>query len=132
VHYLFYNPSRMPLRVTYPVQADVEDSHEEPKWIGARVMSAQLVDERLKPEKLKKGDHPAFRDIPAVSNQATSPPWPLESFIADLVLGCKEGHTAGVNPMEDEALFTVFNRRSGPISAAIAITIDAPVETARL
>jgi hypothetical protein len=28
--------------------------------------------------------------------------------------------------MDDEGLFRVFNLRSGPISAAIAINIDAP------
>ncbi len=50
--------------------------------------------------------------------------------IADLVLRCKEGHVAGVNPMNDEALFTAFNRRSGPIYAAIPITIDAPTDAA--
>jgi hypothetical protein len=52
----------------------------------------------------------------------------LEYFIADLLLSCKEGHVAGVNPMIDEDLYTVFNRRSGPISSAIAITIDASAE----
>lgn len=130
VHYLFYNPSRIPVTVAYPVQAQGGDPPNEPKWIGARIASAQMIDETLKTQNLKDGENPAFRDVFADSSETTSAPWPLEYFIADLVLGCKEGHVAGVNPMEDEALFTVFNRRSGPISAAIAITIDSPVEAA--
>lgn len=130
VHYLFYNPLQIPVTVAYPVHADEEDSRDESRRMGARIISAQTTDERLRIRQLKKGDNPAFRDVFIKPSRATGPPWPLEYFIADLVLGCKEGHVAGVNPMEDEALFTVFNRRSGPISAAIAITIDAPAETA--
>jgi hypothetical protein len=52
--------------------------------------------------------------------------WTLHNFVADLVIGCKEGYIAGVNSMEDEGLFRVFNLRSAPISAAISISIDAP------
>jgi hypothetical protein len=124
VHYLFYNPSRMPVAATYPVEANLRIPHNESERIGARVISAQMLDERLQSQNLKKDDNPAFHNIFTEACAVTSPPWPLEYFVADLVLGCKEGHIAGVNPMEDEALFTVFNRRSGPISAAIAITID--------
>ena len=52
-------------------------------------------------------------------------------FVADLVIECnKEGYIAGTNPMEDEGVFEVFNRRSGPIFAAISISIDAPAGAA--
>ena len=84
--------------------------------------------QRSKARTAKEGDNPAFRQIFGKVNDENIPPWALEYFVADLVLKCKEGYVAGVNPMEDDALFTVFNRRSGPISAAIAITIDAPLE----
>jgi hypothetical protein len=56
--------------------------------------------------------------------------WALHNFVADLVIECKEGYIAGTNPMEDEGMFEVFNRRSGPIFAAISITIDAPAGAA--
>lgn len=108
------------------MQVNLSDSHNELERIGARVISAQMLDERLKSQNLKKGDNPAFHNVFTEARTVTSPPWPLEYFVADLVLGCKEGRIAGVNPMEDEALFRVFNRRSGPISAAIAVTIDTP------
>jgi hypothetical protein len=126
VHYLLYNPMQLPVTITYPVEADATKPPMGSGRIGARVISAVSLDAELKQQQIGAGDNPAFNQIFASTASSTSPPWPLEYFIADLVLSCKEGHLAGVNPMEDEALFTVFNRRSGPISAAIAITIDAP------
>lgn len=42
VRYLLYNPSRMPVKVAYPVQACVRDSHTESEWIGARIISALM------------------------------------------------------------------------------------------
>jgi len=130
VHYLLYNPLQLPVTVSYPVQAKSTRVQDGLDRIGARVISALSLDETLKQQKLSAGDNPAFKHLLRSTPPATSPPWPLEYFIADLVLSCKEGHVAGVNPMEDEALYTVFNRRSGPISAAIAVTIDAPAEIA--
>lgn len=129
VHYLLYNPLRLPLTVAYPVEVNVTKTERNSESVGARVVPAVTLDAKLKGQ-TGIGDNPAFDQVfsdPALSSGA---PWPLEYFIADLVLSCKEGHIAGVNPMTDEALYTVFNRRSGPISSAIAITIDAPAEIA--
>ena len=53
--------------------------------------------------------------------------WRLEHFVADLVLGCQESYRGGTNPMQDAGLYRVFARRGGPISAAISISIDAPI-----
>jgi hypothetical protein len=39
-------------------------------------------------------------------------------------MACHEGHVA--ENESDEGLRLVFNRRSGPIAAAIAITFDLP------
>lgn len=49
--------------------------------------------------------------------------WSLPDFIADEFVGCREG-----NEYEEDgtAIFNVFNRRSGAIAAAIAITLEAP------
>ena len=126
VHYLFYNPTSLPIRVTFPLEAQQTAERVNPEMIGCRVISAQTLDDKLKAQRIKQGENPMFKSIFDAHREMNLPPWPLEYFIADLVLSCKEGHIAGVNPMEDEALFTVFNRRSGPISAAIAVTIDAP------
>jgi hypothetical protein len=55
---------------------------------------------------------------------ANAPGWLVEEFIADLAVECKVGHVAA--SQSDAGLLRVFNRRSGPISAAIAVTFDAP------
>lgn len=130
VHYLLYNPLQLPHSVTYPVEAGRWQQEYSASRVGARVIAASSLDFKLKQGGLLPNDHPAFNHIFEKASSEQSPPWPLEYFIADLVLSCKEGHVAGLNSMEDEALFTVFNRRSGPISAALSVTIDAPAEVA--
>ena len=42
----------------------------------------------------------------------------------DEVLACREGHE--YRSIQEEAMQTLFNRRSGPIAAAIGITIESP------
>ena len=46
------------------------------------------------------------------------------AFITDEVLGCREGHK--YRSIRDEPIPTLFNRRSGAITAAISITIESP------
>ena len=50
--------------------------------------------------------------------------WHLEHFVVDLLLECEVGHIA--ESPNDSGLEYIFNRRTGPISAALALTIDAP------
>lgn len=50
--------------------------------------------------------------------------WRLEHFMADLLLGYREGRRFG--DTDHEALDALFYRRSGPIAATIAVTIEAP------
>jgi hypothetical protein len=126
VHYLLYNPTSLPIRVSFPIEARGISNVSGNQIIGCRVISARTLDGKLKTGGLKKGENPMFQQLFGSAQDMNLPPWTLDYFIADLVLSCKEGHVAGVTPMEDEALFNVFNRRSGPISAAIAVTIDAP------
>jgi hypothetical protein len=44
--------------------------------------------------------------------------------MADLLLGCREGHR--FTDADREPLNALFYRRSGPISATIAITVQVP------
>jgi hypothetical protein len=126
VHYLLYNPVVLPWSLTLPVTG-TSPSEEVLASIGCRVVGAGTMDVKLKVASLAKSENPSFSHV-AGTNQSEldNSLWRLERFIADLVLGCKEGYLAGTNPFKDEGLFRVFNRRSGPISAAISITIDAP------
>ena len=48
----------------------------------------------------------------------------MEHFVVNLLLECETGYIA--NSPDDNGLNYVFNRRTGPISAALAITLDAP------
>jgi hypothetical protein len=48
--------------------------------------------------------------------------WRLERFVADEVLRCRQGTI--FDDSSDPNLYGLLYRRSAPISAAIAITID--------
>jgi hypothetical protein len=126
VYYLLYNPCILPLKVILPAtsQSEAENNSQN---LGCRVIAAAAMDTKLRSLSLKKGKSPSFAQIAGEDlRRLDGNFWRLETFVADLVLGCKEGHLAGTIPTQDAALYRVFNRRSGPISAAISVTIDAP------
>jgi hypothetical protein len=50
--------------------------------------------------------------------------WALEHFVADRLVCCHDGHVASDSPVA--ALEELFFYRSGPISAAVAVTIEVP------
>jgi hypothetical protein len=128
VHYLFHNPLTLPSAAILPVEADKVKTKATSCDVGCRVVGAVTLDLRLQAAKLKHLENPSFAQSGGASERLDSSCWRLEHFVADLVLGCKEGYLGGTNPMEDSKLFRVFSRRSGPISAAISVTIDAPTE----
>jgi hypothetical protein len=114
VYYLFYNPSSIPMCVRYPVSS--YQSVSEPP-LGCRVYKTDDVDAVLK--KLKKGKPPsigALERLPPESN------WRLETWAADLLLTCKVGQLFG--PDREQVVSSLLERRSGPIGAAIAISIE--------
>lgn len=125
VHYLLYHPWRIPHEVTIPI---VEAKRARGKnAIGCRVIPS--ADLRGALADREAGYSPKYEDLkhvqPKPQAPSKNPPgWRVEEFVADLCLRCKAGFlVAGPN---DEKLFRVFNRRSGPIGAAIAVTFDAP------
>lgn len=76
-----------------------------------------------------QGHSPAYHDLqhglaaPFALDQHRAG-WRLEHFVVDLLLECETGYIA--NSPDDGGLNYIFNRRTGPISAALALTIDAP------
>jgi hypothetical protein len=125
VHYQLYNPLTVPAVAELP--AAIQSNSPLPELrVGCRVVNSAHLDARLQRMGLSPAEHPSFAQIAGSSDNLDDDFWTLHNFVADLVLGCKEGYLAGTSPMNDEALYTVFNRRSGPISAAISISIDAP------
>jgi hypothetical protein len=75
-----------------------------------------------------KGKAPAISDFKKALQKAdlASRPygWRLEYFVVDLVLSCREGRIW--DDPNDNALMRIFHRKSGPISAAVSITIEVP------
>jgi hypothetical protein len=77
----------------------------------------------VKKSKLRYGDLKLIVPKPNTPTK-DGPGWRLEEFVADLLLQCKTGYIA--EKESDPGLDAVFRRRTGPIAAAIAITLDAP------
>jgi hypothetical protein len=86
--------------------------------LGVRIYSAARVHAMLSP--CQEGERPTHDQLTDQCGEG----WPLDSFVADELLGCREGQV--FESVNDEAIETLFNRRSGPIAAAISITLEAP------
>jgi hypothetical protein len=70
---------------------------------------------------LKKGHSPTMKAI--VASGAGSD-WRLEQWVADLVLACKAGQR--FDKSMEGIVSSLLERRTGPIGAAIAVSIALP------
>jgi len=122
VHYLLYNPWRVP--ETYQVPSYGSLALGAKGNGGARVVSSSSLRQALsmKPH----GYKPSFQDVSGLCGLASahSTGWRLEHFVADLVLKCKQG--MAFTSVNEDQIQSLFYRRSGPISAALAITVEGP------
>jgi len=125
VYYLLYNPTTIPLTATVPaVRLTLP---KEPK-AGCRVVPARALSAAI--QTYADGYHPSFGDVAGLASPFRGrhrTGWRLEHFVADLLVSCREGHVA--TGTTDHVLENLFYRRSGPIAAAIAVTVDAPPGT---
>lgn len=125
VYYLLYNPLSIPWRARFPVRAK-EALRLPTLSVGCRVITFEALHSSALAK--SRGSHPAYRDIVSKLASFREHPhrggWTFQHFVVDLLLGCKEGYKTDLQ--EDERLETVFFRRTAPISAAIALTVDAP------
>lgn len=112
VHYLLHHPLDIPWEQTIPVRS-TGAAQEVVRRVGPRVVRARDLRAALKEQ--GENYHPTFRELSGEG-------WALDEFVADEILKCREGYIA--ESADDPGLFEVFNRRSGPIAASIAITID--------
>jgi hypothetical protein len=125
VYYLLYNPASLPTTISLPSEAAVRRS-SRPR-VGARVIDSPSV--RRICEQLREGQSPSYN---LLADNLAAPfrarknrcGWRFEHFVVDLFLDCHVGYRAAVK--NDDNLYSVFFQRSGPISAAIAVTIDSP------
>ena len=120
----------MPSSATIPLAVSQPNDHQ-PCEVGCRVVSTLHLDHALKSSRKPAGYNPSYSDLLAVtasSETGKGGGWTLEHFVVDLVIGCAEGYVAGnEDPTRDRGLFRVFGGRTAPFSAAISITVDAPV-----
>jgi len=118
VYYHLYNPWSIPFEQRIPLAQYVEyDGQPE---IGVRVIPSRTIHATLDTESRHP---PRLRDLEALEGL---PPrgWRLEEFVCDELLACREGDR--FQSIGDDRIQALFNRRSGAIAAAIAITIEAP------
>lgn len=116
VYYLFYNPPAIPATVRYPALSYL--AVEDPP-LGCRVYTMADVDAVL--ATLEEGEAPT---LGALEDAAGSSNWRLETWAADLLLQCKVGQQFG--PDREAIVSRLLERRSGPIGAAIAVSIALP------
>jgi hypothetical protein len=116
VFYMFYNPTAIPIIIKYPVRSKRPVKSAK---LGCRVVLSKEVHAVL--DKLQKGRSPTLRMIVA---GGTSSNWRLEQWVADLVLTCKAGQP--FDERLEERIALLLERRTGPIGAAIAVSIALP------
>ena len=124
VYYLFYNPRQIPWEATIPFTARAANSRPP---VGCRVVPARHLAAAF--AQMPKGEHPSYADVCAAlpkrfRGSSRLGGWRVEDFIASELLACREGYV--VTQQNDKSLIGLFFDRSGPISAAVSITIDAP------
>ena len=115
VYYQLYNPWEIPLKRTVPLVRYKPPSGNPP--LGVRIARASAVHALLS----QTNRIPQLSDLASLSD-APRYGWRLEVFIRDL-LRCRQGD---VVTKDDDRLSALFYRRSGPIAAAISISVEAP------
>ena len=122
IYYLLYNPVRVPWIATMPATKLQTLPEIE---AGLRVIPTEVVQSMIASK--KDNYHPTYGEIlaaPSPFDNVHRGGWALEHFVADELVRCHEGHIA--SDSTDAALEELFFNRSGPISAAVAVTIEAP------
>ncbi len=120
VYYQLYNPWTIPFTQRVPI-ATYQAPTGEPA-VGTRIVPASAVHNII--GGLKKGKSPSLKALAEVIGGPGSYGWPLEHFVAELLLKCREGSV--FESIDENRIQNLFFRRTGPIAAAIAITIEGP------
>src|SRR6266571_521817 len=120
VHYLLYNPWILPVTYTFPITG----ASRLGRMGNGSVRVAPAAGLRAVLATKPKGYTPSFRDLRHVvsSEGQHASGWRLEHFMAKLLMRCLQGRVFE-SPQEDD-IFALFNRRSGPIAAAVAVTVE--------
>jgi hypothetical protein len=119
IYYQFYNPWRIPFTQRIPLSQFRRPPGK--LQLGTRIVPSRAVHKLL--AGYVAGQKPTLAECHALCPDAAYG-WALEHFVADLLLGCVEGSI--FKNISEQRIQNLFYRRSGPISAAIAISIEAP------
>jgi hypothetical protein len=117
VFYQFYNPATLPWVQRFPLPMG---AHVNSFPFATRILPAREVISIL--DSREKNYSPSVADFSR--NASFDSGWRLEHFVADLLVGCKEGYVH--QDPYDNYVFDLFNRRRGAIAAAVAFSIHAP------
>lgn len=120
VYYQLYNPWTVPFAQRVPLAA--YSRPEGPLTLGVRIAPAKAIHVLLTAK--PKAFRPTLKNLTDSSELPADVGWPLETFVSEAFLECREG--AAFNSIGDASIQALFYRRSGPIAAAIAITIEGP------
>ena len=116
VFYMFYNPPTIPTTTRYPVKSKRKVALVK---LGCRVLLSKEVHAVL--DTLKKDHSPS---LSAIMKGGAASNWRLEEWVADHLLACKVGQR--FDKTMDDVVYMLLERRSGPIGAAIAVSIALP------
>lgn len=120
VYYLMYNPHKIPLSIEYPVKK-YKQLASRPR-VGARVYRKDEIHAFLNGK--PKGRSPTFGDVSALGNPTGG--WRVEDWASREFLRCRVGRPFSAK--EDETVASMLSRRSGPIGAAIQVSIELSPE----
>ncbi len=120
VHYLLYNPWSVDASYAFPRHGKVVLGPAANG--GCQVISAGAI--RAAMSGRPAGYSPTFAELSLASNQPLTGTggWRLEHFTSNLLLKCKQGNL--FENLDQENIYSLFNRRSGPIAAAVAVTVE--------
>lgn len=121
VYYQFYNPAQLPWNQSYPLRPESRKIRDYS--FATRVLPAVDVIARLKDK--PKNYSPSVLDLSS-EDPGIGFGWRLEYFVADLLIRCKEGYI--FQDIGEEEIFSLFNRRTGAIAAAVGFSLEMPPE----
>jgi hypothetical protein len=115
IFYMFYKPSSVPVTIRYPVQSRRLVTSVK---LGCRVFFSKEVHAVL--GTLGRNHSP---NLGAIVKGGAASNWRLEERVADHLLACKIGQRFDDRQKE---VHDILIRRTGPIGAAIAVSIALP------
>ena len=121
IYYQLYNPWSLPHSRRIPATAWPRP--EGFPSLGVRILPMEVVHQIL--EGHPNGYRPSVRDFASATDSFSELGWPVERFVADELLACREGTQFG--SIGDFNIQNLFYRRSGPIAAAVSVTLEEPI-----